>query len=67
MLKIIFIAIVCGALGAAAWILLRDQIMPEREARLLRGEHERVRRDDIIGALTFAAVGAIAGVGSLAA
>lgn len=61
------IALVCGTLGVVAFFILRDQLIPEREARLLRGERARVRRDDIVGALTFAAAGAIIGlVGSVA-
>jgi hypothetical protein len=63
----VLIALVCGTLGVVAFFILRDQLIPEREARLLRGERARVRRDDIVGALTFAAAGAIIGlVGSVA-
>lgn len=65
--KLVLIALVCGTLGVVAFFILRDQLIPEREARLLRGERARVRRDDIVGALTFAAAGAIIGlVGSVA-
>ena len=65
--KLVFVAGVAAVVGVGAWFLLSDQIIPEREARLLRGERARVRRDDILGALLFALAGAIAGLyGSVA-
>lgn len=62
MQKLTLIALACAALGVVAWFLLRDELNPQREARLLRGERARVRRDDLMGALTFAVAGAIIGV-----
>ena len=53
----------CAMLGAAAYFLVRDQLMPQREARLLRGERWRVLKDDLIGMLIFAAAGAVVGAG----
>ena len=52
----------CAGLGGASWFLLRDQLMPQREARLLGGERWRVLKDDLVGALTLAAAGAIIGL-----
>ena len=60
--KMVLVAGVGAVVGVGARSLLRDPILPQREARLLRGERARVRRDDILGALLFALAGAIAGL-----
>jgi len=57
----LYAVLACAALGAALWLLLRDQLIPQREARLLRGERWRVMKDDLTGMLTFATVGAVIG------
>lgn len=59
----LYTMLACAALGGASWFLLRDQLMPQREARLLRGERWRVLKDDFIGMLIFALAGAVVGAG----